>query len=62
MIEVVAGERANAVGRQKLRFVKHAAENALQLFTIRERKQAANAARGTLRHFDVFRHVRDDCR
>src|SRR5580658_3166200 len=58
MIEVVARERANAIGRQKLGFVKHAAEDALQLFTIRERKQAANTARRTLRHFDVFRHVR----
>ena len=33
-------------------------ENALELFAIHERKQPAHAARGTLRHFNVLRHVR----
>src|SRR5260370_432957 len=46
------------IGRKKLRFVQHAAEDALELLAIHERKQPADAARGTLRHFDVLGHIR----
>src|SRR5580704_3176041 len=58
VIEVIAGERTDAIRRQELRFVQHAAEHALKLFAIGERKQSANTACGALRHFNVFRHVR----
>src|SRR5580692_1630831 len=57
MIEVVARQRTHSVGGQKLGFVQHAAENALDLFAIGERKETANSARRALRHFDMLGNV-----
>src|SRR5260370_515874 len=58
MVLVEAREGTHSVGRKKLRFVQHAAEDALELFAIHEGKKPADAARGTLRHFDVLGHIR----
>src|SRR5229473_1678676 len=58
MVLVKARKSAHPVRRKKLRFVQHAAEHALELLAAHQRKQPAHPARGALRHFDVFRHVR----
>src|SRR5213594_4608044 len=58
MVLVVARKSANAVRRKKFRLVQHAAEHALELFAVHEGEEPAHAARGTLRHFDVFGYIR----
>src|SRR6266446_1989750 len=58
MVLVVARESPHSVWRKKLRFVQHAAKHALELLAAHEGEEASNAARGTLRHFDVLGHVR----
>src|SRR6267154_2534786 len=57
MVLMEARESTHSVGRKKFRFVQHAAEDALELFAIHQGKKPADAARGTLRHFDVLGHV-----
>src|SRR5437879_13838749 len=58
MVFVEARKGAHAIRRKKFRLIQHAAEHALELFTVHEREEPAHAARGALRHFNVFGHVR----
>ena len=58
VVLVKARKGAHAVRREEFRFIQHAAEYALELLAIHEGEQPAHAARGTLRHFNVFGHVR----
>ena len=55
---MVARKSAHSVRRKEFGFVQHAAEHALEALAVHEREQPARAARGTLRHFEVFGHVR----
>src|SRR6266704_5046345 len=58
MVLVKARKGTHAIRRKKFRLIQHAAEHALELFTIHEREEPAHATRGALRHFNVFGHVR----
>src|SRR3989440_12771228 len=58
MVLVEARKGTHAIRRKKFRLIQHAAEHALELFTVHEREEPAHAARGALRHFNVFGHVR----
>src|SRR5579883_953511 len=58
MLAVIAGEGADAVGREELVLVEHVFQDAAQLVLIDDGKQAAQAAAGRHHAGDVGRQVR----